>query len=188
MAQISTGIYTDGNGTEYTKYPVARVSKVKDDAHLYDLLDTANIIKQGANLVPGEHVDGDLQTRVAKTPAIGDAIVFVCDVPLIYNDATSLDQAEWQFYNRKGKITKSYEVSKDDVLGVSDYAFTTVVTEGQVPAVGNLVVVDGARGWKELAAATDVSAYGFVAKVIGYEKYQFDTVVLFEVQKNTTVA
>lgn len=188
MAQISTGIYTDGNGTEYTKYPVARVSKVKDDAHLYDLLDTANIIYQGANLVPGDHVDGDLQTRVAKTPAVGDAIVFACDVPLNYKDYTSLDQAEWQFYNRKGKITKCYEVGKDDVIGVSDYAFTAVVSEGQAPAIGNYVVVDGARGWKELAAGTDVSTYGFVAKVIGYEKYQFDTVVLFEVQKNEAVA
>lgn len=188
MAQISTGIYTDGNGTEYTKYPVARVSKVKDDAHIYDLLDTANIIYQGANLVPGDHVDGDLQTRVAKTPAVGDAIVFACDVPLIYKDYTSLDQAEWQFYNKVGKITKCYEVGKDDVLGVSDYAFTTVVAEGQAPAIGNYVVVDGARGWKELVSGADVSTYGFVAKVIGYEKYQFDTVVLFEVQKNEAVA
>ena len=78
MAQIGN-IYTDANGTEYTKHPVARVSKVKDDAHLYDLVDTANAIDQGANLVPGDHVDGELQLRVATTPAIGDAIVFVCD-------------------------------------------------------------------------------------------------------------
>ena len=188
MAQISTSIYTDGNGTEYTKYPVARVSKVKDDAHLYDLLDTANVILQGANLVAGNHVNGDLQTREAKTPAVGEAIVFACDVPLIYDTSTSLSQAEWNFYNKKGKITKCYEVSKDDVLGVSDYAFTTVVTEGQAPAIGNYVVVDGARGWKELASTADVDTYGFVAKVIGYEKYQFDTVVLFEVQRNATVA
>ena len=52
MAQIGN-IYTDANGTEYTKHPVARVSKVKDDAHLYDLVDTANAIDQGANLVLG---------------------------------------------------------------------------------------------------------------------------------------
>ena len=120
MAQIGN-IYTDANGTEYTKHPVARVSKVKDDAHLYDLVDTANAIDQGANLVPGDHVDGELQLRVATTPAIGDAIVFVCDVPLIYKDGNKLDQAEWQFVNKKGKRTKAYEVGKDDVLGVSDY-------------------------------------------------------------------
>ena len=44
MAQMSNAIYTNGDGTEYTKYPVARVSKVKDDAHLYDLVDTVVVI------------------------------------------------------------------------------------------------------------------------------------------------
>ena len=189
MAQFGN-IYTDANGTEYTKHPVARVSKVKDDAHIYDLVDAANAIDQGANLVPGDHVDGDLQLRAAKTPAIGNKIVFVCDVPLNYRDYTKLDQAEWQFVNKKGKRTKAYEVGKDDVLGVSDYAFTTTVTEKTTPAIGNYVVVDGARAWKELVnttAETTLKTYGFLAKVIGYEKYQFDTVVLFEVIRNEDV-
>lgn len=189
MAQIGN-IYTDANGTTYTKHPVARVSKVKDDAHLYDLVDTANEIDQGANLVPGDHVDKELQLRTATTPAIGNAIVFVCDVPLIYKDGYKLDQAEWQFVNKKGKRTKAYEIGKDDVIGVSDYAFTTVVTTGKAPAIGNYVVVDGARAWKELVsttAADTLKTYGFLAKVIGYEKYQFDTVVLFEVIRNQNV-
>lgn len=189
MAQFGN-IYTDANGTEYTKHPVARVSKVKDDAHIYDLVDTANAIDQGANLVPGDHVDGDLQLRAAKTPAIGNKIVFVCDVPLNYRDYTKLDQAEWQFVNKAGKRTKAYEVGKDDVLGVSDYAFTTTVTSETTPAIGNYVVVDGARAWKELISTTNeatLKTYGFLAKVIGYEKYQFDTVVLFEVIRNEDV-
>ena len=189
MAQFGN-IYTDANGTEYTKHPVARVSKVKDDAHIYDLVDTANAINQGANLVPGDHVDGDLQLRTAKTPAIGNKIVFVCDVPLNYRDYTKLDQAEWQFVNKAGKRTKAYEVGGDDVLGVSDYAFTTTVATNTTPAIGNYVVVDGARGWKELVkstAETTLKTYGFLAKVIGYEKYQFDTVVLFEVIRNEDV-
>lgn len=190
MAQFGN-IYTDANGTEHTKHPVARVSKVKDDAHIYDLVDAANAIDQGANLVPGDHVDGDLQLRAAKTPAIGNKIVFVCDVPLNYRDYTKLDQAEWQFVNKKGKRTKAYEVGNDDVLGVSDYAFTTTVTENTTPAIGNYVVVDGARAWKELVNTTEettLKTYGFLAKVIGYEKYQFDTVVLFEVIRNEDVA
>ena len=190
MAQFGN-IYTDANGTEYTKHPVARVSKVKDDAHIYDLVDAANAIDQGANLVPGDHVDGDLQLRAAKTPEIGNKIVFVCDVPLNYRDYTKLDQAEWQFVNKKGKRTKAYEVGRDDVLGVSDYAFTTTVTAKTTPVIGNYVVVDGARAWKELVnttAETTLKTYGFLAKVIGYEKYQFDTVILFEVIRNEDVA
>lgn len=190
MAQFGN-IYTDANGTEYTKHPVARVSKVKDDAHIYDLVDTENAINQGANLVPGDHVDGDLQLRSANTPVIGNKIVFVCDVPLNYRDYTKLDQAEWQFVNKAGKRTKAYEVGKDDVLGVSDYAFTTTVITETTPAIGNYVVVDGLRAWKELANTTEEATlknYGFLAKVIGYEKYQFDTVVLFEVIRNEDVA
>lgn len=189
MAQLGN-IYTDANGTEYVKHPVARVSKVKDDAHLYDILDTANAINQGANIKVGGHVNGELQVREATTPGIGDQIVFVCDVPLLYNSDRQLDQAEWQFINKKGKITKAFEVGQDDVLGVSDYAFTTVVVDGKAPAVGNYVVVDGARGWAELASNTasgTLDTYGFLAKVIGYEKYQFDTVVLFEVIRNKTI-
>ena len=76
------------------------------------------------------------------------------------------------------------------MLGVSDYAFTTLVDDGKTPAVGNFVVVDGARAWAELASSTSedtLKTYGFLAKVIGYEKYQFDTVVLFEVIRNQNV-
>ena len=189
MAQIGY-VYTDGNGTTYTKHPVARVSKVKSDAHIYDLVDDSNAIDQGANLVPGAHVTGELQLRNAVTPAIGDKIVFVCDVPLLYRDFEKLDQAEWQFVNKAGKRTKAYEVGQDDVLGVSDYAFTTLVTANTTPAVGNYVVVDGARAWKELASSTasaTLDTYGFLAKVIGYEKYSYDTIVLFEVIRNENV-
>lgn len=189
MAQIGY-VYTDGTGTTYTKYPVARVSKVKDDAHIYDLVDTSNDIAQGANLVPGDHVTGELQERVAVTPTIGKKIVFVCDVPLLYRDFEKLDQAEWQYFNKAGKITKAYEVGQDDVLGVSDYAFTTLVVANTTPAVGNFVVVDGARAWKELASNTSaatLATYGFLAKVIGYEKYSYDTIVLFEVIRNENV-
>lgn len=190
MAQIGN-IYTDGNGTTYTKNPVARVSKVKDDAHIYDVLDAANALAQGANVKLGDHPAGELQVRNISTPTVGDQIVFVCDVPLIYKDSTTLDQAEWQFINKAGKITKAYEVGKDDVIGVSDYAFTTLVKSDTAPAIGNYVVVDGSRGWKELAANTQASTlatYGFLAKVIGYEKYQFDTIVLFEIIRNQTIA
>ena len=101
-----------------------------------------------------------------------------------------LDQAEWQFVNKKGKRTKAYEVGKDDIIGVSDYAFTTTVTTNTTPAIGNYVVVDGARAWKELVsttAAATLATYGFLAKVVGYEKYQFDTVVLFEIIRNEDI-
>ena len=52
-------VYTNGTWSGARTYSVARVSKVKDDAHIFDLVDTANIIKQGANLKAGALVTGE---------------------------------------------------------------------------------------------------------------------------------
>lgn len=174
------------------KYMVARSSKIKatDTGHIYDVVDTANDMEQGMNVKVGDHVTDELQLRTASTPAIGDAIAFVCDVPLIYESYTTADQSEYKYINKKGKATRAYEIVKDDVIGFSDYGFTTkVAADGQV-VVGNYVVVDGARKYKELVsttASTTLDTYGFLGKIIGFEKYQYDTIVLVEVIRNETV-
>lgn len=182
----TTAVYTNGTWTSVTKYPVARVSKVKDDAHIYDILDTANAINQGANIKLGDHVSGELQVRTATTPSVGDKLVFVCDVPLLYDDHTRLAQAEYNYFNKAGKITKAYEMEENDVFGVSDYAITPIDSSTPV-AIGQLIVTNGSRGWKALASTATTTSYGFVGKVIGFEKYSYDTVVLFEVVRNEAV-
>lgn len=171
------------------KYMVARSSKIKasDTGHLYDLLDKENDVEQGCNIKVGNYTGNGLQERLAETPAIGDAIAFVCDVPLIYESFRTSDQYEWKFINVKGKDFKAYEIVMDDVFGVSDYGFTTVVDEAAGPQFGNYVVVDGNRKWTEMADMPDANTYGFIGQIMGFEKYQFDTVVLIHVIKNETV-
>nr|DAY89450.1 MAG TPA: hypothetical protein [Caudoviricetes sp.] len=184
-------IYTNGAWVNpENKYPVARSSKIKasDTGHIYDLLDTENDVYQGANIKPGSYTGNGLQERIAETPAINDEIAFVCDVPLLYEEYKTSDQFEWKYINKKGKDFKAYEVVPNDVFGVSDYAFTTVADSNDPVKVNNYVVVDGNRGWKELATMPDASATGFIGKILGYEKYQFDTVVLVHVIQNKTVA
>lgn len=183
----NTAIFTNGAWNTYGKHAVARVSAVYDDAHLFDLIDEVNDVEQGTALKAGSQVGKELQLRAAETPAIGDEIVFTCSVPLIYESYKTSDQFEWNFVNKKGSIMKCYEVRKDNVIGVSNYAITPVSGNDDINQ-GELIVVDGARGWKALAAGTDVSTYGFVAEVIGFERYQYDTVVLFRVVRNTTIA
>ena len=183
----NTAIFTNGTWNVYDKHSVARVSLVNDDAHIFDLIDEVNDVEQGTALKAGAQVGTELQLRVTETPAIGDEIAFVCSVPLIYESYKTSDQFEYNFYNKKGSIMKCYEVRKDNVIGVSNYAITPVSGNTDINQ-GELIVVDGSRGWKALAAGTDVSAYGFVAEVIGFEKYQYDTVVLFRVVRNTTIA
>lgn len=179
-------IYTDGKWNVTGKYGVARSSKIKESNHIYDVLDTTNAIEQGSNIKLGDFVEGELQLRTALTPTAKDKIVFVCDVPLIYESDRISDQYEYKFVNKAGKNTKAYELGEDDVFGVSDYMFTTVVDTNV--KLYNYVVVDGARKWKELASAPLSTDYGFIGQVIGFEKYQYDTVVLVRVIKNVTEA
>lgn len=171
------------------KYMVARSTKIKatDCGHLYDLVDAAADVEQGCNIKVGDYTGNGLQERKAETPAEGDAIAFVCSVPLIYESYRTSDQFEWKFVNVKGKDFRAYEIVKDDIFGVSDYGFTTILDAQKGVEVGNYVVVDGNRKWKEVKTAPDTKQYGFIGKVIGYEKYQYDTIVLIHVIKNETV-
>jgi len=169
-------------------YMVARSSKIKatDVGHIYDLVDETNDVEQGCNIKAGNFRETGYQERVALTPAIGDAILFVCDVPLTYDAFTQMQANETNYINVKNKAFKAYEIVDDDIFGVSVNGFTTKV--GDVPAIGNYVVVDGNRKWKEVAEAPDAATYGFIGQVMGYETYQNLKIVLINTVKNETVA
>ncbi len=172
------------------KHVIARSSKIKASncGHMYDVLDKVNDIEQGSLIKLGAFEDGELQVRKAETPTATDAIVFVCDDPFIYDESSAYAQNEYNFYNVKGKACRAYEIVKDDVIGVSDYAFTTKV--GSTPAVGNIVVVDDNRLYKEIDKAqkdATLKTNGFVGEIIGFETYSFETIVLINVIQNTTI-
>lgn len=178
--------------TQQNKHMVARTSNVKasTEGKIYDLVDSAVAVDNGMNVKAGAQVGSELQLRTAVTAGIGDELIFVSDVPLVYESFTSLSGAEFNFTNKAGKIFKGYQIVKEDTIGVSDYGFTTIINGTTGVQKGNFVVTDGARKWKELASTTataTLDTYGFLAQVIGFEKYQFDTIVLFRVIRNTTV-
>ena len=181
-------IYTNSANVADKGYMVARSSKIKatDSGHLYDLVDMTNDVEQGCNIKAGEFLGTGYQEREALTPAVGDAIIFVCDVPLVYDAYTQGQNAETNYINVKGKAFKGYEIVKDDVFGVSANGFTTVV--GEIPAKGNYVVVDGNRKWKEVADAPSAETYGFIGQIIGYEVSEGVKVVLINTIKNEAIA
>lgn len=182
MADYINGKWNNVNG----KHMVARSSKIKatDAGHLYDLIDKTNDVEQGMNIKVGDHTGDGYQERVALTPSAKDQIVFVCDTALIYEDNKKSDQLEWKYVNVAGKDFRAYEIVKDDIFGVSDYGFSVVADETEPCKFGNYVVVDGARKYKELAEKPLETEYGFIGRIVGYEKYQFDTIVLIETIQN----
>lgn len=173
-----------------TKHIVVSTSKIKatNTGHLFDLVFTEDV-DNGVLAKAGAYTGNGYQEREATLAGEKDEVVLIASVPLIYNQATTSAQAEYNFYNTKGSVTRGYELVKDDVFAVSDYAFTTVVSDNV--EVGNYVVCDGTGKYKEVAKAsgtTLTSSNGFVGQVIGFETYQYSKLVLIAVVQNTTIA
>lgn len=182
-------IYGNQTWTEQNKYMVARSSKLKasDTGHIYDLV-FETPIQQGMAVRPGDYLGDGLQLRKGAFAKKGEAISFVCDVPLIYEEYKTSDQFEFNYINKKGKPVKTYEIVRDDIFGVSDYGFSTIVDNKKGVQLNSYVVVDEAGKYKELSTKPSETEYGFIGQVMGFEKYQYDTVVLITVLKNTDVA
>lgn len=183
-------IFYNGTDVSATKHGVARSSKIKESNHIYDLIDTVNDVDNAANIKVGAHTGNGLQERTALTPTIKDQIAFVCTPPLIYDSSTSEKQAEYNFYNVKGKDFKAYEITKDDQIGISQYSITALNQTTKAIVKGNYIVVNASRGWTEVVSTSAPSAasYGFIGRVVGFETYSFDTIVIVEVVQNITVA
>lgn len=71
------------------------------------------------------------------------------------------------------------------MYGISDYLITKAT--GEKVTVGNLVVAKD-RKYQEIAKATAVTDYGFVAKIRYTYIKSGVTMVMLEVMKNTEVA
>lgn len=183
-------IYSNLIEKKPTKHIVVGTSKIKatNTGHIYDLVFNADV-DNGVLAKVGEYTGNGFQERNATVAGAKDKVVLIASVPLIYDQHTTEVQAEYNFYNTKGSVTRGYELVEDDVFAVSDYAFTTKV--GEDLAVGNYVVCDGTGKYKEVAKAsgsTLATTNGFVGQIIGFQKYQYDKMALISVVQNTTIA
>lgn len=186
-------IYTNMKAQEAKKHGMFRSSRLKstDVGRLWDLIvrdedDKEIPVDNGVAVKVGKNTGIGLQTRYATIAGVADQIAVTGSPANIKDAFTKFQSAEYNFYHEAGVVAKAYEVRENEgeVFGVAAYQFTTVLTEGAVPAFGNTVVVDGNGGWVELAADADVSTYGFAGRVYGYEIGDFETIVLIEVVKN----
>lgn len=139
--------------------------------HTLSAIDEKNILENGMLIKLG--ADVDVENRLAETPAEADEVYLVLDVILPYDESTTVGQAEYFHYPHEiGEPTRIYELFENDRFAIADYMVTSTVAGaddkgGQKPcAVGNYLVTDGARKYKEVAAdGFDASQYGFAAVI-----------------------
>lgn len=154
------------------RHIIAESSKLKATiaGHIFSVEADAQI-DNGRLVALGDYA-GDEYYKMA-TPKATDAVVLVLQVPLIYQEYTSLDQAEYNFTNAKGDIVRAYELVKGDIFTVTagdgtDKFATPYGAFDKVPTVGNYVTVDATakRGMKIASAKPDASANGFIGKIV----------------------
>lgn len=135
--------------------------------HIVNVIDEENILENGMLVVPG--ADIDRENREAVTPTAQDEVVLVLDVILPYDESSRIYQHEMYHYaheDQKGHPTRCYELFENDRYAICDYLVTAPLAgEGQACVVGNYLVVDDNRKYKEVAAGEDMSGYGFAAVI-----------------------
>lgn len=148
------------------RHLIVETSRIKATkaGHIYSVKDVENNMDNGELVLVGDLIVAEREIYEAKTPTVEDkGVALIADVPLIYEQVTTAQGAEYNYYNEAGKATRAYELVKDDVYGVSVEAITPINVEAGV-VDGNYVVNDGSRRLKEVATLDGTE--GFVGEIL----------------------
>ena len=159
-------------------------------AHMYSVVDEDNILENGMLVEKTDLVDAkDIEIYGVKNPEAGSEVVLILTPALIYDQSTTEGQAEYYFYIEPGVTARAYALVKDDRFAIADYMVTTLAGKGKPAVVGNYLVANSDRKYKEVAAeAFNGSTYGFVAKLEAIDYKSNLTLYRIRVIKNTAVA
>lgn len=155
------------NGTK--RHFIVETSDVKSTkaGHIFSVKDADTNMDNGELVKIDKLIAGETEVFSVKTPAETDKGVVLINTPaLMYDTSTTLRGAEYNFYNEAGSVARAYELVAGDRFGVSIGA-VTLLAESIV--VGNYVVCDGARKYKEKASVEGTE--GFVAQVMFTKKF-----------------
>lgn len=172
------------------KYGVVETSRVNatypGGGHIYSMVDDAADMENGMIVTLGDPVEtsGNEEYKAA-TPVKGSQIILIANPALIYDQSTTVGQAEYNYVIEVGKGARAYSIIPHDMYAVSENLITKIA--GDKVTKGNLVVAKD-RKYQEIAKATAVTDYGFVAKIRYTYIKSGVTMVMLEVLKNTEVA
>lgn len=152
--------------------------------HIHSVVDEENELENGMLVV----LDGDIdvENRSIKTPTDTDAVALVLDVILPYDTSTTEGQAEYYYNFEAGRSVRAYELFENDRFAIVDYLVTAPLAgAGKACVVGNYLVADDNRKYKEVAAADfDASTVGFAAIIQDIEYKSNLTLYRLRVVKN----
>lgn len=131
--------------------------------HIHSVVDEDNIMENGMLIELGDDID--VENRKAETPTATSKVCLLLDVAMIYDQSTTEGQAEYYYYVEPGKSARAYELFENDRFAIADYMVTAPLAgEGKPCVVGNYLVADANRKYKEVAAGSfDAETVGFAA-------------------------
>lgn len=115
---------------------VAKDALVSGEQEVYSMKASTGF----AGKIIGQAGNGNYLVEVV-TP--GDALLLL-QVPLIYEEYTTLMQAEFNFYNKNGDIVRAYELATGDIFALSAEGIDGEIAVGaDVNVTSYKVTVDG---------------------------------------------
>lgn len=151
-----------------TKYGYAESSALAathGDAHIYSVVDEDNILENGMLVVLDEMID--FENYSIKKPEAKDKVVLVLNVPIIYDQSTTMAQADWNYFIPAGTPARAYSIIPTDRFAIADYMVETLAGEGKPAVKGNYVVAKNDGKYKEVASdGFQADQYGFAAKIV----------------------
>lgn len=155
------------------------------DGHIYSVVDEQNELENGMIVKLGKAIDRENYEISTATDA--DPIILILDVIVPYDQSTTEAGFELYYNFAKGKCVRAYNIIPNDKFSVIDYMVTSVAGTGKPAVVGNYIVHDGNRKYKEVAASDDsfkMEDHAFVAEIVEITYRGGMTLYLLNVLKN----
>lgn len=150
-------------------YNVVETTKIS--GRCYDFQYTSEI-ENGSIIAKGDLMTGERNIYAAEIPQTTSEVFLVANPAWSYDDCRAENQNECNYINAANKPFRGYQLNKYDKFGVESYG----ISNNTSLAVGDYVVADGTTvKLKDVGTSMpDLSAVGFVGKVVEIENYGFN--------------
>ena len=140
-----------------------KLSKIKSafTGHVYSIRATQEL-ENGFVVKLGDLEANNIEVHGMEVPAAGDSVVLIANPAIIYDNTNRLGSDQEKYYFMEAnEVVRGYELSVNDVIGISKLGIDGDATEGEYLVTG--------AGLKLVPSATP-AVTGFTAKVIRFDR------------------